>query len=100
MGARAGRGPVRPGPGPAPPARRHGHAARHGVRRAEIARVPTPLGVVDIVYAPRPREERAQLAVADGFRHIDVLADLDAGALPLPVGCPTASPQPRPGWRA
>src|SRR5260370_39239704 len=98
MGAGAGRGPVRSGPGPAPPARRHGHAARHGARRAEIARVPIPLGVVDIVYAPRPVEERAELAVTDGLRHIDVLVDVDGAALALPVGCPTAAPKPGPGW--
>jgi len=60
--------------------------------------VPVPLGVVDIVYAPRPVFERADLAIADGFEHIDVLVDEDASALPLPVGCPTAFPKPRPGW--
>ena len=57
-----------------------------------------PLGVVDIVYAPRPVEERADLAASDGFEHIDVLVDVDPAALALPVGCPTAFPQPRPGW--
>ena len=57
-----------------------------------------PLGVVDIVYAPRPVEERADLAASDGFEHIDVLVDVDPAALVLPVGCPTAFPQPRPGW--
>src|SRR5436305_11661531 len=98
MGARAGRGPVRPGSGPASPARRHGHAAGHGVRRAEIARVPIPLGVVDTVYAPRPVQERAELALTDAFDHIDVLVDVDPATLPLPVGCPTAFPKPRPGW--
>jgi len=60
--------------------------------------VPVPLGVVDIVYAPWPVGERAALAVADGFEHIDVLVDDDPSALPLPVGCPTAFPKPRPGW--
>lgn len=59
--------------------------------------MPIPLGVVDIVYAPRPVTERAELALADGFEHIDVLVD-DASGLPLPVGCPTAFPKPRPGW--
>jgi sugar phosphate isomerase/epimerase len=59
--------------------------------------VPVPLGVVDVVYAPRPVRERAELALADGFEHIDVLLD-DASGLPLPVGCPTAFPRPRPGW--
>jgi sugar phosphate isomerase/epimerase len=57
-----------------------------------------PLGVVDVVYAPRPVEERARLAAADGFAHIDVMVDVDAASLPLPVGCPTAFPKPRPGW--
>ena len=59
--------------------------------------MPVPLGVVDVVYAPRPVRERAELALADGFEHIDVLLD-DASGLPLPVGCPTAFPRPRPGW--
>jgi sugar phosphate isomerase/epimerase len=62
--------------------------------------VVTPLGVVDIVYAPRPIEARAALAVADGFEHIDVLVDVDPSSLPLPVGCPTSFPKPRPGWCA
>ncbi len=57
-----------------------------------------PLGVVDIVYSPRPVEERARLAATDGFEHVDVLVDVDATTLPLPVGCPTAFPKPRPGW--
>jgi sugar phosphate isomerase/epimerase len=57
-----------------------------------------PLGVVDIVYAPRPVRERADMAIADDFEHIDVLVDADANTLPLPVGCPTAFPKPRPGW--
>ncbi len=56
------------------------------------------LGVVDVVYAPRPVEERARLAAADRFEHIDVLVDVDPASLPLPVGCPTAYPRPRPGW--
>jgi sugar phosphate isomerase/epimerase len=57
-----------------------------------------PLGVVDIVYAPRPTLERAELAVADAFEHIDVLVDVEPKTLPLPVGCPTAFPRPCPGW--
>jgi len=57
-----------------------------------------PLGVVDVVYAPRPVEERARLAAADGFAHIDVMVNVDPATLPLPVGCPTAFPKPRPGW--
>jgi sugar phosphate isomerase/epimerase len=60
--------------------------------------VAIPLGVVDIAYAPRPVPERAALAVEDGFEHIDVLVDVDPATLPLPVGCPTAFPKPRPGW--
>jgi sugar phosphate isomerase/epimerase len=60
--------------------------------------VAIPLGVVDIVYSPRPVEERARLAATDGFEHIDVLVDVDPTTLPLPVGCPTAFPKPRPGW--
>jgi sugar phosphate isomerase/epimerase len=60
--------------------------------------VRTRLGVVDIVYAPRPVAERAALAVEDGFEHIDVLVDVEPTALSLPVGCPTAFPKPRPGW--
>ncbi|HEX6310345.1 MAG TPA: TIM barrel protein [Acidimicrobiia bacterium] len=57
-----------------------------------------PLGVVDVVYAPAPVEERARLAAADGFAHIDVLVDDASAGLALPVGCPTAYPKPRPGW--
>ncbi|MGH8984483.1 MAG: sugar phosphate isomerase/epimerase family protein [Acidimicrobiia bacterium] len=57
-----------------------------------------PLGVVDVVYAPMPVEERARQAAADGFAHIDVMVDVDAAGLALPVGCPTAYPKPRPGW--
>src|SRR5260370_31912578 len=98
MGAGAGRGPVRSGPGPAPPARRHGHAAGHGVRRAEIARVPVPLGVVDTVYAPRPFEELAELALSDAFAHIAALIDLAAAPLPSPAGCPPAFPTPPSAW--
>jgi sugar phosphate isomerase/epimerase len=60
--------------------------------------VAIPLGVVDLVYAPRPTAESAALAVADGFEHIDVLIDVDPATLPLPVGCPTSFPKPRAGW--
>jgi sugar phosphate isomerase/epimerase len=60
--------------------------------------VAIPLGVVDIVYPPVPVEERAELAVTDGFEHIDPLVDVDPATLPLPVGCPTAFPKPRRGW--
>ncbi|HUF85083.1 MAG TPA: hypothetical protein VMQ81_10875, partial [Acidimicrobiia bacterium] len=57
-----------------------------------------PLGVVDVVYAPLTVEERARLAAEDGYAHIDVMVDVDPTMLPLPVGCPTAFPKPRPGW--
>jgi sugar phosphate isomerase/epimerase len=60
--------------------------------------VSIPLGVVDIVYAPRPVPERAALAVEDGFEHVDVLVDVDPSTLALPIGCPTAFPKPRAGW--
>jgi sugar phosphate isomerase/epimerase len=60
--------------------------------------VAIPLGVVDVVYAPRPVAECAALALEDEFEHIDVLVDVDPATLPLPVGCPTAFPKPRPGW--
>jgi sugar phosphate isomerase/epimerase len=56
------------------------------------------LGVVDVVYAPAPVAERARQAATDGFEHIDVMVDVDACGLALPVGCPTAFPKPRPGW--
>ena len=51
--------------------------------------MPIPLGVVDIVYASRPVEVRAELALTDAFEHIDVLVDVDPATLPLPVGCDT-----------
>jgi sugar phosphate isomerase/epimerase len=60
--------------------------------------VAIPLGVVDVVYAPRPVEERAELAATDGYEHIDVLVDVAQATLSLPVGCPTAFPKPRRGW--
>ena len=59
-----------------------------------------PLGVVDIVYAPRPVPERAALAVEDGFEHIDVLVDVPPADLVLPVGCPIAFPRPLDRWCA
>ncbi|MBK5289475.1 MAG: sugar phosphate isomerase/epimerase [Acidimicrobiia bacterium] len=59
------------------------------------------LGVVDIVYGfDRTAVERSVSARADGFDHIDVLTDVDAATLALPVGCPTAFPKPVPGWCA
>jgi sugar phosphate isomerase/epimerase len=59
-----------------------------------------PLGVVDVVYWPRPAQECAALAADDGFAHIDVLVDVDPASLALPIGCPTAFPWPRSGWCA
>jgi Sugar phosphate isomerases/epimerases len=60
-----------------------------------------PLGVVDIVYAREPEvAQRSERARADGFDHIDVLIDVDAATLALPVGCPTAFPKPVMGWCA
>lgn len=60
-----------------------------------------PLGVVDIVYAREPEvAQRSERARADGFDHIDVLVDVDAATLALPVGCPTAFPKPVVGWCA
>ncbi len=60
-----------------------------------------PLGVVDIAYGfELDPPARSALAKADGFDHIDVLVDVDADTLELPVGCPTAFPRPVPGWCA
>ena len=60
-----------------------------------------PLGVVDIAYGfELDAPTRSALAEADGFDHIDVLVDVDADTLELPVGCPTAFPRPVPGWCA
>ncbi len=54
-----------------------------------------PLGVVDIVYGfGLDAPARSALARTDGFDHIDVLVDVDPGALELPIGCPTAFPRP------
>lgn len=59
-----------------------------------------PLGVVDVVFWPDPPEVCARRARNLGFEHIDVLVDVDAASLVLPVGCPTAFPKPVPGWCA
>ncbi|MDZ4827664.1 MAG: TIM barrel protein [Actinomycetota bacterium] len=60
-----------------------------------------PLGVVDIVYARRGDvPARSQAAAADGYAHIDPVLGTDAGALALPIGCPTAFPKPRATWCA
>jgi sugar phosphate isomerase/epimerase len=56
------------------------------------------LGVVDVVFYAEPVERRGAHAADLGFEHIDVMVDVDADALPLPVGCPTAFPKPVPGW--
>jgi sugar phosphate isomerase/epimerase len=57
-----------------------------------------PLGVVDLAYGTEPDVvRRAELAREHGFAHIDVAIDA-AGALALPVGCPTAFPRPAPTW--
>jgi sugar phosphate isomerase/epimerase len=58
-----------------------------------------PVGVVDLAYATEPDvARRAELARADGFAHIDVALDVDAGRLALPVGCPIAFPRPVDAW--
>jgi len=57
-----------------------------------------PLGVVDLAFRPDPPEASAERAASLGFDHIDVVVDVDASTLALPVGCPTAFPKPQPGW--
>jgi sugar phosphate isomerase/epimerase len=57
-----------------------------------------PLGIVDLAFRPDPPEASARRAAGLGFEHIDVLVDVDAASLALPVGCPTAFPKPRAGW--
>ena len=60
-----------------------------------------PLGVVDIVYGREPDvARRSERAREDGFDHIDVLVEVDAATLALPVGCPTSFPKPVVGWCA
>src|SRR5438067_6574374 len=52
--------------------------------RPNLAAMGYPLGVVHIVYGDRPVQESAQLAAADGFVHLDAMADTpDDLALPL-----------------
>jgi sugar phosphate isomerase/epimerase len=58
--------------------------------------VPYPLGVVDVVFRPRPVPAAAARAAELGFAHIDVSWDWD-GPLALPVGDRVAHPSPRPG---
>ena len=58
-----------------------------------------PLGVVDIVYGREPDiARRSEHARVDGFDHVDVLVEVDAATLALPIGCPTAFPRPVAGW--
>jgi sugar phosphate isomerase/epimerase len=60
-----------------------------------------PIGVVEVVYgAGGDAASRSRLAVEDGYAHIDVMVDVDASTLALPVGCPTAFPKPIAGWCA
>jgi sugar phosphate isomerase/epimerase len=57
-----------------------------------------PLGVLDLVFRPASPSASSRRAAALGYEHIDVVVDVDAAALALPVGCPTAFPKPQPGW--
>ena len=54
-----------------------------------------PLGVVDVVFRPRPVPEGAARAAELGFAHIDVAWEWE-GPLALPVGDRVAHPSPRP----
>lgn len=57
------------------------------------------LGAVDVMFWSEPDlVERARRAKELGFEHIDPSGDIDPAALPLPIGCPTSYPKPRPGW--
>lgn len=56
---------------------------------------PFALGVVDVVFRPRPVPEAAREARRLGFAHLDVAAEW-VGELALPVGDRTAYPSPRP----
>jgi sugar phosphate isomerase/epimerase len=57
------------------------------------------VGVCDLAYAHEPSViRRSELALADGFAHIDVALEIDASTLALPVGCPIAFPKPAPTW--
>jgi sugar phosphate isomerase/epimerase len=60
-----------------------------------------PVGVVEVVYGPDgDAVHRSRLAADDGYAHVDVMVDVDAATLALPVGCPTAFPKPVAGWCA
>lgn len=54
-----------------------------------------PLGVVDVVFRPRPMPDAAVRAAELGFDHLDVPWDW-VGELALPVGDRMAHPSPRP----
>jgi sugar phosphate isomerase/epimerase len=58
------------------------------------------IGVADIAYAHVSDDpvERSRTARADGFAHIDVVLEIDASTLALPVGCPTSFPKPTDAW--
>jgi sugar phosphate isomerase/epimerase len=60
-----------------------------------VGEVGFALGVVDVVFSPRPPPEAAARAAALGFAHLDVAWDWD-GPLALPVGDRMAHPSPRP----
>lgn len=55
-----------------------------------------PLGVVEIVFAPRGQADAARYAAELGFDHIDTVTD-PAGELALPV-VDRYRASPRPGW--
>jgi sugar phosphate isomerase/epimerase len=57
------------------------------------------LGAVDVVFWSEPDlVRRAERARDLGFEHIDPSGDVDEATFPLPIGCPTSFPKPRPGW--
>ncbi len=58
------------------------------------------VGVVDIVYDTiSDVADRAKMAQADGFAHIDARIEM-ASDLALPIGCPTSFPKPQATWCA
>ena len=64
-----------------------------------MARTRYRVGCVDVVFWAEPDlVQRAERAKELGFEHIDPSADVDEATFPLPVGCPTSFPKPRPGW--
>ena len=56
------------------------------------------LGIVDVAFWPEEGVAASVRARDLGFEHIDVLTSVDAAALAVPQGCPTAYPKPEPGW--